>query len=291
MTRAILLGSYLMPGKFRPSWDSRGIHAMPFHYYSPAFRTSDTELDWDAPVESPGLDFRDEEQLALLRALASHGDEVQWPEHAEGPLEYYLTNSNFGPADAAVLYSMLRRCRPRLLIEVGAGFSTLIARQAIRANEAEGHPCRHVCIEPFEMPWLEQLEVEVIREKVERVPADLFLQLSDNDVLFIDSSHVIRPGGDVTYLYLGVLPQLSPGVVIHAHDIFLPFPYPKEWVEEGRFWSEQYLLQALLIGSPLFEVLLAVHYLHRNFGEDFAAAFPVLRRYPHVGGSFWFRKC
>ena len=81
------------------------------------------------------------------------------------------------------------------------------------------------------------------------------------------------------------------GVVIHAHDIFLPFPYPKEWVEEGRFWSEQYLLQALLIGGPLFEVLLAVHYLHRNFGEDFAAAFPVLRRYPHVGGSFWFRKC
>lgn len=124
-----------------------------------------------------------------------------------------------------------------------------MAIEALKKNRDEdpSYNCEHVCIEPYEMPWLETVDVSVVRKKVEEVELEFFSQLQKNDILFIDSSHVIRPQGDVVFEYLELLPSLNIGVVVHIHDIFSPKNYLAEWLQDDvRFWNEQYLLEAFL---------------------------------------------
>jgi hypothetical protein len=141
---------------------------------------------------------------------------------------------------------MFRHFQPRLIIEVGSGFSSLVAAEAIAKNKDSAL----ICIEPFPpdflragFPGLRSL----IEKKVQDMDVEFFSQLQSGDILFIDSSHTVKIGGDVNFLFLEVLPRLKPGVIVHVHDIFLPFDYRRDWViDEFRFWSEQYLLQAFL---------------------------------------------
>jgi Methyltransferase domain len=127
----------------------------------------------------------------------------------------------FGPGDAEYLYSMVRHYKPRKIIEVGCGHSTKMIRHAVDRNAVEdtAYACEHICIEPYENPWLEELGIRIIRHPVQDVDPSLFCTLGANDILFIDSSHVIKPQGDVVFIYLTVLPMLSSGVFVHAHDI------------------------------------------------------------------------
>jgi hypothetical protein len=114
--------------------------------------------------------------------------------------------------------------------------------------------------------------------------------LGADDILFIDSSHVLRIGSDVQYLFLEVLPRLAPGVLVHIHDIFMPAEYPREWVlTHGYFWTEQYLLQAFLTFNTSWEVIWAGSFMQLNHRESLACAFPqaVLDAMP---GSFWIRR-
>jgi hypothetical protein len=108
-------------------------------------------------------------------------------------------------------------------------------------------------------------------------------------VLFIDSSHVSKVGGDVNFLFLEVLPRLRPGVIVHLHDVFLPAEYPRDWVvEKGRFWTEQYLLQAFLTFNDAWEILLANNYLGLEHAEALRTTFPTSPWWG--GGSFWMRR-
>src|ERR1044071_9524271 len=126
----------------------------------------------------------------------------------------------------------------------------------------------------------------LIEKNVQEINLEFFSQLESGDILFIDSSHTVKIGGDVNYLFLEILPRLKPGVIVHVHDIFLPFEYRRDWVmDEFRFWSEQYLLQAFLTFNSEFEVLLANRYLAYRYLEDLKAAFPNLTSWG--GGSFW----
>src|SRR5262249_33961193 len=155
---------------------------------------------------------------------------------------FHIRNPSFEGGDAEYFYSIIRSKKPARIIEVGSGYSTLLASQAIRANQQEipGYTCQHVCIEPYESPWLESAGVTVIRRRVEELEQPIWRELGCNDLLFIDSSHVIRPQGDVLFEYLEVLPSLAPGVIVHIHDIFTPRDYPDRWlVDEVRFWNEQ----------------------------------------------------
>jgi hypothetical protein len=128
-----------------------------------------------------------------------------------------------------------------------------------------------------------------MQKKIQEVSPDTFQQLGANDILFIDSSHVVKCGGDVNYLFLEVLPRLQPGVIVHVHDIFLPGDYPKSWVKEHlRFWSEQYLLQAFLLFNSEYEVLLCNSYLDHKYGAELRAAFPNSPWWG--GGSLWMRR-
>ena len=139
------------------------------------------------------------------------------------------------------------------------------------------------------MPWLEKTGVQVIRKLVEEVHLDLFKSLGENDILFIDSSHIIRPQGDVLFEFLEILPTLQKGVVIHVHDIFSPKDYTKEHlVENVMFWNEQYILEAFLTCNQEFKIIGALNYLKNHYPQEMYAKLPLLdKKKDHVPGSFW----
>jgi predicted O-methyltransferase YrrM len=186
-----------------------------------------------------------------------------------GQLEFRLNNGSFESGDAEFLYQLIRARKPKRIFEVGSGNSTLVVHRAVNMNRKEmaDYTCKHVCIEPFENPWLEQLEVTVLRHKIEAVDRALFQELEAGDLLFIDSSHVIRPQGDVLIEYLEILPTLKPGVIVHVHDVFSPRDYPAEWVLQNMWlWNEQYLLEAFLTATRSWKIIGAVNMLcHRHF--------------------------
>ena len=272
--------------------DRSGVHLRATHYYHPTYRDEDLPADVTGERDLPGLDLRGEAQLALLERFDFTSELKGFPEEAVPGLEFFYDNGAFGYGDAEALYAMLRIYKPRRVIEIGSGHSTRMAKASLDANRAadSAYACRHICIEPYEMEWLDQLGVEVIRKRVEHCDLALFEELEAGDVLFIDSSHVIRPFGDVLFLYQQVIPRLKPGVLVQVHDIFTPRDYPEIWLrEERRLWNEQYLLETLLANSPRYTVVLALNWLRHNHSEQFFCAFPVGKgRERHEPGSFWF---
>ena len=177
------------------------------------------------------------------------------------------------------------------MIEIGSCFSTQLSLLALEKNREEGAACELTCIEPFEMPFLESLnDIHLIRQKLESVSMDLFKSLEANDILFIDCSHIIRPGDDLLFIYFQILPILQKGVLIHIHDIFTPRHYPKEWLEKKmRFWNEQYLLEAFLYNNSGFKVLFTLNHLVKT---EYAAVKKVLIHLEEDSepSSFWMEK-
>jgi len=268
-----------------------GVFPIRDHYYEPLFRTDKLKTPLDQPRALPGIDFRIEKQLALLDEF-KYADELRgFPIEDQGNGEFFYHNQAFESGDAEILYSVVRHFKPTKIIEIGSGMSTLIAQSALKANRLQdGKAFQHTCIEPYEHSWLSKLEVDLIRQPVETMSLTIFEELKPNDILFIDSSHIIRPQGDVLFEYLQILPRLKPGVLVHVHDIFSPRDYLSEWiVEEVKLWNEQYLLEAFLSGNSDYQVLLSTNFLAENYSEKFAAACPVYaseaeHREP---GSFW----
>ncbi len=255
-----------------------GILPIRDHYYEPYVSVAGLRRRLDAPRDLPGLRMRERAQLELLRSF-DYQDELALLPMDPGHLCFGLRNRTFGPVDAGLLYGMIRRHRPGRILEVGCGMSTLLIRRAL---ESGGIVCDHVCIEPFEQPWLEELPVRVIRERVERLnPTELAASLGPGDLLFIDSSHVVKPQGDVLFLIQEVLPRLAKGVLVHVHDIFTPRDYPESWVLGARvLWMEQYLLEAWLCENPHWEIVLSANMLAEDHHEALAEALPILRTHP-----------
>lgn len=290
--RAEVLAEAMVPYLGKPGffelWQEHGFHVTPVHFYQPIPDTRELVPElWDRESALVGVDMRVEAQLALLDELGRYAaelDDVPF-EEPEDKTQFYYRNHLFGGTDALVLYAMLRRARPRRIIEVGSGFSTLLALRAVAANEGG----RITCIEPYPRAFLHRPEIELIPEKVQALGVAIFESLGENDVLFIDSSHVVKCGGDVTFLFLEVLPRLRPGVIVHVHDVFLPNELPRAWmVELHNFWTEQYLLHGFLILNSDFRVLLANAYLGKHHLEAFKRAFP--RSSWWGGGSFWMQR-
>jgi hypothetical protein len=267
-----------------------GVFPVIDHYYEPRFDYGNLRQPLGEDRDLPGIDWNDAEQLALLERFDFDAELESFPDRDPGNGAFYFQNGNFGAGDAEILYSLLRLHAPARFIEVGGGFSTLIAHAALGRNAGDGRACRHLCIEPFEMPWLDRLQgIEVLRRRVEDVDPGVFQELDRNDVLFIDSSHVIRPQGDVLFLLQRVLPRLRPGVLVHVHDIFSPRDYPAAWlVDQVKFWNEQYLLEAFLTCNRDFRIIGALNYLFQHHRDRLLARCPALRRTPGLEpGSFW----
>ena len=292
---ATVIPHLLHSGKFHeifPVWERHGFHVTPVHFYQPIPDTQSLPQKlWDHPSELVGIDMKDSVQLDLLRnRFPKFRDEYErFPTKPIGQQSrFYLNNGLFDGTDALVAYCMVRHFQPRSIIEVGGGFSSLVLGEAAAKNNSSAL----TCIEPFPQEFLKRgfpgLH-SLIEERVEDVQLEFFSQLGSGDIMFIDSSHTVKIGGDVNYLFLEALPRLKPGVIVHVHDIFFPFDYQRKWVmDEFRFWTEQYLLQAFLTFNSEFEILMSNSYLSHYYSEDLKAAFPSLTSWG--GGSFWMRR-
>ncbi|MGH3870097.1 MAG: class I SAM-dependent methyltransferase [Pseudonocardiaceae bacterium] len=239
-------------GFVRPPWVSPG------HYYSPISSAEDVDRALSWPAEAPGVDLRAEAQVSLMREL-----DLSPP---VGP-RWSMRESNtmYGCADSTIYAAILRRFRPHAVVEVGSGFSTAVLLDVAAADKFE---TAVTCIEPYpkrlESILVPEDNVTLLRQPVQEVPVSHFELLRAGDVIFIDSTHVAKAGSDVCWLLLRVLPLLSPGVLVHVHDIFWPFTYPESWLREGRDWNESYLLNALLIDTMRWEIVLFSSWLWQN---------------------------
>jgi len=239
-----------------------------------------------------GIDLNVDGQLAFLKTLKGVEELAAFPLHKTSDLGFHHINYSYQFVDADFLYLVIRTMKPRRIIEIGSGYSTLMMLEATRVNTAENMPCAITCIEPFEYPMLERSGATIVRSMVEDVEPTLFDTLERNDILFIDSSHIIRPGGDVLAEYLSILPGLKPGVLVHVHDIFTPLDYPA-YVRSDHvlLWNEQYLLEAFLTLNRAFSVIGALNYLQKHHPNELSAVCISQRNWPTcVPGSFWMQK-
>jgi len=269
-----------------------GVFPIRDHYYEPQFDNRNPRPDFSQDRKLPGIDWNIAGQLKMLEGFTFSQELLDLSSAHQGSREFHFNNAAFESGDAEYWYQIIRSIKPKRIFEVGSGNSTLLAVKAIKGNSEENpdYQCEHICIEPYEMPWLEQAGVSVIRKRVEEVELSFFSQLQENDVLFIDSSHIIRPQGDVLFEYLEILPSLNKGVIVHIHDIFSPKNYLKEWlIDDVSFWNEQYLLEAFLSHNSKWSIIGALNFLHHNHYEKLKQVAPYLspEREP---GSFYIKK-
>ncbi len=259
--------------------------------YSPVPDLPADEALWTKPAVSligVGLDV--EAHLRFLETtLAPYLAELDRPDSPLGA-RFPLWNGYYQSVDVEVLYAMVRHLKPRRVLEIGSGRSTFVTAAACARNAEEGSPADLVAVDPEPRVALDA-DVRLERAAAQELPLERFLALEDGDVLFVDSSHSVKLGSEVNFLVLEVLPRLRPGVVVHFHDIFLPYEYPRAWYLRGTFLAEQYLLHAFLIGNEDYEILFAAHAVARADRARLAGVIPSLRsRDDHEPAAFWLRR-
>lgn len=264
----------------RKSFLGIGVFPVRDHFYEPRFRYP-AAFDAGKKRELP-LDFLIADQLMSLQAL-SYQEELTFLQGVNNP--------NFGPGDADLYYLLIRNQKPTRIIEVGSGYSSLIALQAITRNREEGHETSLCCIDPYETIVPQQTSgIQFIRKPVEELDLSLFKSLQEKDILFIDSSHIIRPGNDVLFIYQQILPMLAKGVLIHIHDIFTPRHYRQDWLNGlFRFWNEQYLLEAFLYQNTAFRIRCSLNYLAKDYSAEVRKTLTHLEEKDEPS-SFWMEK-
>ncbi len=240
----------------------------------------------------PGVNLNVEAQLLLLDCLSAFYAEMPFSEQKTSGLRYYFANEMYSYGDAITLYGMLRHLGPRKIVEIGCGFSSCVTLDTNTLFFAGAIDC--VFVEPAPERFLSLLGpgdldgIRLLRSGVQDVDPVLFSELGENDILFVDSSHVVKTGSDVDYLMKNVLPSLQAGVWIHFHDIFFPFEYPREWIYQGRSWNELYFVRAFLQYNDAFSIRFFSDYLAQFHRERLVERMPLCGR--NTGGNLWLRK-
>jgi len=274
--------------------DRWGHHIRPIHYYEPLpdFRGITAEAAGRRRV-SASVEFDIEGQRRQVRRLGdAYRAEI---EALASSRAFDFANEYFAGLDAATYYAIIRDVRPARVIEIGSGMSTRIADLAVQRNRAAGHGGEIVCIEPFPQARLTENmpAVTLIERPVEQLDLATFDTLQSNDILFIDSSHAAKFGGDVCREFLEILPRLNRGVWVHVHDIFFPRDYPASWLIDRRLaFNEQYLLEAFLSFNRAFAVRACNHWLALDYRGDAEALAPAaIWPGTELGcGSFWMQR-
>jgi len=271
------------------------------HYYSPVPSIKELERDASRIFDRswrtlPGIELNEADQLALLAQFAPFYEEQPFPETPRDGIRYFFDNYWYGRADALFLYSMIRRFRPRRIVEIGSGFSSAVM---LDTNERfMDRSMRLTFIEPESIRLRKLLKPEdhdsvaIVERRIQNVDPGIVDELAANDILFIDSSHVSKAGSDVNHILFELLPRLASGVLIQFHDVLYPFEYPREWFELGLSWNEPYILRAFLQYNLQFPI---------RFWNDFMIRFhsePVGKLMPQclhpttfgVGGSLWLQR-
>ena len=262
-----------------------GLQVVPKNYYSPIPDLDALPADvFDRRSALRGIHFDLDEQVAWIEQNLGEG----MREFA--PPASLIDNASYGRVGADLLHGVVRGLKPGRIVELGSGHSTLFMAAGAERNRAEGIETELRTFDPYpsvarpDLPGLASLEPV----RAQDVPLDVFTSLAAGDVLFVDTTHTVKLDSDVNRIVLDVLPALGPGVLVHVHDIFLPYEYPRRWHEESGFhWAEQYLLQAFLAGNPRFEVRAATFALCRDRPDAMARLAPTWR--PGAEASaFWF---
>jgi len=255
----------------------------PGHFYSPIpslleIREREQEI-FGCGASPPRLEMHEAEQLQLISELAPLcRDQPFGPQQRQGR-RYYFDNDLFGYGDALILHALLRRTRPSRLVEVGCGFSSAVTLDT--SDLFLGGQLSCTFIDPFPEQLnalMREGDVErhrVLSHPVQRVELAVFDELDSGDILFVDSTHVSKVGSDVNFIVFEVLPRLRPGVLVHFHDIFYPFEYPRDWFYEGRAWNEAYLLRAFLMFNASFDILLFNSYLDQFHRKEMTRLIPL----------------
>jgi hypothetical protein len=229
---------------------------------------------WERPSPLRGVQFDRAGQARRLRALEPHI-------RAFPPIAGFdLWNGYYEAFDAEVLWAILRAIKPKRVVELGSGWSSKVIAAAIEPG------CQYRAFDPsprMDVPQVEKLAAQ-------QVPEEVFTTLEERDVLFVDTTHTVKTGGDVNRIVLDVLPLLRPGVLVHFHDVLLPWELHRTWLERGWFWFEQYLLQAFLSGNRDWEVLLGLHDLTRTEPALVREICPSWRG-DSFPSAFWIRRC
>jgi hypothetical protein len=272
-------------------------------YYSPLTSVSELKSNvdrWCRPSALKGVEYDLNQMKAALSDLLS----CYLREFMTFPPYEQLQQIGFGPGytavDALTLYMMIRQLKPQRYVEVGAGLSTYYCSLAAARNADEDHPLAITCIEPNPFEKLHAIPgIEIIEKPVQDVDVSLFQQLRSGDVLFIDSSHMLKIDGDVPLLYLEVLPTLCTGVVIHIHDVPFPYnvPYPPQlWVfgqEWPMLWNEAMVVQAFLSMNRDFRITMSTPLL-RYFDEEFLKRsipfYQSIEQNPNTFSSLWLQR-
>jgi len=267
----------------------------PGGFYSPIPSMKEIrEFHFDVPLPDsiPGINLNTIEQRNLLNSFEPFYNELPFSDEKTEALRYYYNNGAYCHSDAVFLFCMIRYLQPKKMIEVGSGFSSSLI---LDTNEKfMGNSIGCIFIEPYPKT-LESLlkendkeKITIHRKRLQDIPLNVFKELGENDILFIDSTHVAKFNSDVNYVFQQILPVLAQGVYIHFHDVFYPFEYPKEWLLEGRAWNEQYMLRAFLQYNKDFKIVLFNTYLESMFEDELKNRFPLL--YKNTGGSIWLKK-
>jgi hypothetical protein len=268
------------------------------HYYSPIPAKGDV-IEWIERKDNerlaptvPGLDLRKHEQFALLQEYSQYYSDIPFSEEKSNQHRYYFNNEFFCHSDAIFLYCFLRHFKPRRIIEIGSGFSS-----AVMLDTLDLHSYGQVDI-TFVEPFPERLRgllrsadnarITIIEKKVQDVDLKIFSGLTPGDLLFIDSSHVVKLGSDVQKIFFNIIPSLPMGVFLHFHDIFANFEYPLEWLSMGRYWNEDYLLRAFLSYNETWAILFFNNYVGHVFKDDLQAKMPLCLK--DIGGSIYLKR-
>jgi len=274
-----------------------GFRLEPCDYYSPvnSLRFLDENQDlWAASFVPLDIDWRVERQLEVAREVSRHIPELAGIPAAPRGSEFYWDNNFWNNADAMVQYGLLRSRKPRRLIEVGCGFSSLLAAKALARNRDENPDAVTTVnlVEPYPRPeLLANLPKDwTLRKSIlQRCPLDLFDTLEAGDILFYDGSHCVRTASDVNWFFFRVLPRLRPGVLIHFHDMFYPNDYPRQWLLERRqSWNEQFLLQAFLMHNTAYRVEISNSFIAHTCSDQIKALYGDIQ--PFWGCSLWMLK-
>ena len=262
-------------------------------HHSPPLAADEVKADADRifgrdPLRVPGVDLRVPQHELLKFGHARHVAAVESGSGCEEPL---LARQPVLLRVTGCFLSMLRKLRPRRLIEVGSGFTSSLVldvnERFLRRSMTHVHRPAPGRLQELLRPE-DHAVTRIITTRVQDAPADAFLALDNNDVLLIDSTHVSKVGSDVNLLFFDVLPSLAPGVVVHVHDVFPGFEYPRAWIEEGRAWNENYLLRAFLQFNSAFEIVLHPNLMHRIAKDTLYSLFDLSGR--NIGGSIWLRR-
>ncbi len=265
------------------------VNISPAHYYASSVNIRELEKNRDSWIKKsalPGVDTHVDNQIASLKTICLPFQD----EYKENEIYKKGVNQAYGPGygyiEAQAVHAVVRYFKPRQIIEVGSGVSTYCSLQASKMNKQEtGAECSITCIEPYPSDKLKSLkEVQVEEKIVQKTDVAFFSRLKKNDLLFIDSSHTVKPGSDVNFLILEVLPLLNPGVIVHFHDIYLPYDYQRNVLHTFLHWSETSLLRAFLINNPKVEIIFSLSMLHYDKKVEMKKVFPEYNPQPDNEG-------